>query len=290
MAIPKIASYPMPTAVSQNKVSWHISAQRAVLLVHDMQDYFLDFYDRHAAPLPELLAHTRQLLFFFNDKGITVIYTAQLPRQTAAERGLLQDMWGPGLTAQPQRHAIVPELAPQAQDVVLDKWRYSAFQKSDLLQRMRALQRDQLIICGIYAHIGCLMTAAEAFMNDIQPFFVADALADFSAQEHEMAVRYVAQRCGQSVLTQGVVEALQARLPASRAELRMLIASSLQMAAEELRDEDNLLDWGLDSIRIMALLERWRRGGATLDFMQLAEQPTVAAWWSLLHGRALAAA
>jgi bifunctional isochorismate lyase/aryl carrier protein len=133
------------------------------------------------------------------------------------------------------------------------------------------------------------MTAGEAFMNDIQPFFAADALADFSAQEHEMALRYVAQRCGRALLTQDLVAALQGGLPASLAELKALIAGSLQVAADELHDEDSLLDWGLDSIRIMALLERWRRAGVTLDFMQLAEQPTLAAWWALLNQRELAA-
>lgn len=289
MAIPKIASYPMPTQAPDSKVQWQPVAARAVLLVHDLQDYFLDFYDRSAAPVPQLIANTRRLLDVARATGIPVVYTAQLPQQTAAERGLLQDMWGPGLTAQPQRKDIAAELAPQPGDTVLDKWRYSAFQKSDLLQRMRAQGRDQLIICGVYAHIGCLMTAGEAFMNDIQPFFAADALADFSAQEHEMALRYVAQRCGRALLTQDLVAALQGGLPASLAELKALIAGSLQVAADELQDEDNLLDWGLDSIRIMALLERWRRAGVTLDFMQLAEQPTLAAWWALLNQRELAA-
>lgn len=283
MTIPKITSYPMPTHAGDSRVVWQPDAKRAVLLVHDMQDYFLDFYDRSLAPVPALIQHTRQLIDLAHAQGIPVVYTAQLPEQSVADRGLLQDMWGPGLTAQPQRSRIVAVLVPQAQDTVLEKWRYSAFQKSRLLALMREQSRDQLIICGIYAHIGCMMTACEAFMNDIQPFFVADALADFSAQEHEMALRFVAQRCGQTVLTQTLQDSLQPRLPASLHELKTNIANSLQVSAEELQDDDSLLDWGLDSIRIMSLLEGWRRAGLEINFMTLAEQPTLAAWWGLLN-------
>lgn len=283
MTIPKISSYPMPTHAGDSRVVWQPDAKRAVLLVHDMQDYFLDFYDRSLAPVPALIQHSRQLIDLAHAQGIPVVYTAQLPEQSVADRGLLQDMWGPGLTAQPQRSRIVAALVPQAQDTVLEKWRYSAFQKSRLLALMREQSRDQLIICGIYAHIGCMMTACEAFMNDIQPFFVADALADFSAQEHEMALRFVAQRCGQTVLTQTLQDSLQPRLPASLHELKTNIANSLQVSAEELQDDDSLLDWGLDSIRIMSLLEGWRRAGLEINFMTLAEQPTLAAWWGLLN-------
>lgn len=283
MTIPKITSYPMPTHAGDSRVVWQPDAKRAVVLVHDMQDYFLDFYDRSLAPVPALIQHTRQLIDLAHAQGIPVVYTAQLPEQSVADRGLLQDMWGPGLTAQPQRSRIVAALVPQAQDTVLEKWRYSAFQKSRLLALMREQSRDQLIICGIYAHIGCMMTACEAFMNDIQPFFVADALADFSAQEHEMALRFVAQRCGQTVLTQTLQDSLQPRLPASLHELKTNIANSLQVSAEELQDDDSLLDWGLDSIRIMSLLEGWRRAGLEINFMTLAEQPTLAAWWGLLN-------
>lgn len=283
MAIPKIASYPMPVQAGESRVTWQPDAKRAVLLVHDMQDYFLDFYDRSLAPVPALIGHTRQLIDLAHAQSIPVVYTAQLPEQSAADRGLLQDMWGPGLTAQPQRSRIVADLAPQEQDMVLDKWRYSAFQKSRLLSLMREQSRDQLIICGIYAHIGCMMTACEAFMNDIQPFFVADALADFSAQEHDMALRFVAQRCGRTVLTQTLMERLQPRLPASLHELKTTLANCLKVSAGELQDDDNLLDWGLDSIRIMSLLEAWRRAGLDINFMTLAEQPTLAAWWELLN-------
>jgi bifunctional isochorismate lyase/aryl carrier protein len=294
MAIPKITSYPMPTHAEANRVNWQVSAQRAVLLVHDMQDYFLDFYDREREPIPALIANTRRLIDQAHALNIPVVYSAQSPRQTPAERGLLQDMWGPGLTGRPERARIVEALAPQPHDVVLDKWRYSAFQKSSLLALMHEQSRDQLIICGIYAHIGCMITACEAFMNDIQPFFVADALADFSPDEHAMALRYVSQRCGAVMLTGELIDQLASQLtsqptsqlPASREELRALVAGLLRVSASELQDEDSLIDWGLDSIRIMSLLENWRRAGRELTFMTLAEQPTLAAWWALLETRA----
>ena len=282
MAIPKIASYQMPASTPDARVNWRADAQRAVLLVHDMQDYFLDFYDRSLAPVPELLANIRSLIDQAHAVGMPVVYTAQLPQQTANERGLLQDMWGPGLTAHPEKNKIVKELSALPGDAVLDKWRYSAFQKSTLLELMRSQGKDQLVVCGIYAHIGCMMTAGEAFMNDIQPFFVSDAVADFSLQEHEMALRYVAQRCGKTISTAALLQTLQTSLPASKEELKALIAACLQVPAADLQEEDSLLDWGLDSIRIMSLLESWRRAGLDLSFMTLAEQPTLTAWWHLM--------
>ena len=97
-----------------------------------------------------------------------------------------------------------------------------------------------------------------------------------------MALRYVAQRCGLTILTQTLLGSLQVRLPASMAELTACIAGSLQIKASELQDEDNLLDWGLDSIRIMSLVENWRRAGLDITYMALAGQPTLAAWWALL--------
>ncbi|MFD7136566.1 phosphopantetheine-binding protein [Streptomyces sp. NPDC059894] len=65
--------------------------------------------------------------------------------------------------------------------------------------------------------------------------------------------------------------------------IRADVADVLGEEPEDIPVDENLLDYGLDSVRIMTLLERWRREHAvTADFADLAERPAVEAWTALL--------
>jgi len=205
-----LSSYNIPPAPCPNRVHWQPAHTRAALLVHDMQEYFLRKFDMTLAPVPEVLGNAARLLNACRAANIPIFYTAQPTEQPTHDRALLNDFWGPGLTAPAvcDQQGIVDVLRPQAHDVVLTKWRYSAFQRSDLAERLQTLGRDQLIVCGVYAHIGCLATCLEAFMRDIQPFMVSDAVADFSREEHALALRYVATRCGVSLTTHAVLQSI----------------------------------------------------------------------------------
>ena len=101
-----------------NRVHWKPDPARAVLLLHDMQEYFLDFYDGKEEPIPTFLEHIGRL------------------RETC------------DIASVP----VVAQLAPREQDTVLVKLSYSAFVRSDLLQRMQVQCRDQLIMCGVCAY------------------------------------------------------------------------------------------------------------------------------------------
>lgn len=313
MALPKILPYPMPgeADLPKNKVAWTADPNRAVLLIHDMQQYFIDAFTPDQSPVVELLTHIQKLRSCCAELGIPVIYSAQPGGQAPEQRGLLQDFWGSGINDGPYQKKFVDAVAPSEQDMLLTKWRYSAFQKTNLHDIMREQGRDQLMICGIYAHIGCLLTASEAFMKDIQPFFIADALADFSEEKHRLALVYAAERCAVTLTTERLVASLitqeqrlvseHSKAPSGEANtvdaakgqslltlqtLRKNVAELLQEQPLSIGEDDHLIEyWGLDSIRIMSLAERFRREGLDISFVELAEQPTLAGWWGLLSDK-----
>ncbi|QSQ26364.1 isochorismatase family protein [Pyxidicoccus parkwayensis] len=284
MALPAIAPYPMPGTADlpRNKVSWSPEPRRTALLIHDMQRYFINAFTAGQSPVSELVSNIQRLRQHCAALDIPVVYSAQPGGQTPEQRGLLLDFWGPGINAGPEQKRIIDALAPSEGDIVLTKWTYSAFRRTELHELLRERGRDQLLICGIYAHIGCLQTASDAFMSNVRPFLVADALGDFSLAHHQLALSYASQLCAVTLTTQQAIDSLGAPPPMSRWKLRTDVAELLQVSPADLLDDENLLERGLDSIRIMSLVERWRSAGTEVTFVELAERPSLTDWYALL--------
>lgn len=53
------------------------------------------------------------------------------------------------------------------------------------------------------------------------------------------------------------------------------LASAVGLEAGDVDPDDTLFDLGIDSVRLMGLLERWRAAGASVDFAGLSDNPTV---------------
>jgi bifunctional isochorismate lyase/aryl carrier protein len=289
MSIPTISSYPMPTSDTfpNQKVSWVLEPKRAVFLIHDMQAYFLRFYDAESDLIKTLKQNLAAIKAYCRANDIPVVYTAQPNDQKPEDRALLNDMWGSGLNDFPELQQVVEELAPDEKDTVLVKWRYSAFHRSNLQELMQSWGRDQLLIGGVYAHIGCMITAADAFMRDIQPFMIGDALADFSEEEHRQALAYTGGRTGRVVATKEVLTATDAPITVLHFEQfkAQIFAFLDEEDLQEFDADEELIDYGLDSIQIMSLVSKWKAQGVNVSFQELATSATLNGWWNLIQSK-----
>jgi len=209
--LPSIASYELPAeaALPLSRADWTLEVDRAALLIHDMQAYFVDAFAPGVAPIKAVVENIARIAQAARTRGMPVFYTAQHGDQDQRDRGLQAALWGPGMRHIPSHQTIVAPLVPEAGDLVLTKHRYSAFQRSNLETLMRARGRDQIVICGVYAHIGCMVTAADAFQRDIEPFFIADAVGDFSRDWHDAALAQVADCSGVVLSTRQMLEIVQ---------------------------------------------------------------------------------
>ncbi len=62
-------------------------------------------------------------------------------------------------------------------------------------------------------------------------------------------------------------------------------ARILEVEPDEIDPAVSLVDQGLDSVRLMALVEQWRSAGADIDFVSLASEPDLEQWCALLGGQ-----
>ncbi|WAU83785.1 isochorismatase family protein [Streptomyces sp. Qhu-G9] len=195
MAVPVVNSYSMPdrSAVPASGPPWTIDPARAALLVHDMQNHFVQAFPPDCSPVVELIDNIATLRELAGTLGMPIVFSTE-PAERPGGQGLLTDSWVPaGGPESGEDSAVVSSLTPRVGEHLLVNVRHNAFLRSHLGRLLRSEGRDQLILCGVRAHLGILLTAADAFMHDIQPFVVADAVADLSSEDHSMALRWIAR-------------------------------------------------------------------------------------------------
>lgn len=64
--------------------------------------------------------------------------------------------------------------------------------------------------------------------------------------------------------------------------VREEIAQLAEVPVTDVTEDVNLMDLGLDSLRAISLAQRWMNDGIPVEFSELAEEPTLRHWWSVL--------
>ena len=138
---------------------------------------------RSGRPFVQTYEPIKRLCTEARERKVPVIYTQGLVAADGSSVGLWrfkQKYHAEGrIQIEDSRGAeIIPELAPQAGDRVIRKWRPSAFFRTDLEVFLGAQRIDTLLCCGTSVS-GCVRaTVTDAFMRDIRCMVIRDCVAD----------------------------------------------------------------------------------------------------------------
>src|ERR671929_1693494 len=136
----------------------------------------------------------KRLLAAARARGLPVIYSTGTRRDDDWDRGSWD--WKNSRAAERPRtqasgqdgNTIVPDIAPQPQDVVIEKLKPSAFFSTPLLSHLVLLGADSVIVAGTTTS-GCVRaTVVDAFSNNYRVAIVEEGCFDRSQASHALSL------------------------------------------------------------------------------------------------------
>lgn len=115
-----------------------------------------------------------------------------------------KDTWGSEFT----------EVAPVGDEPVVIKHRYSAFLNTRLDSILRTYKIETLIMTGVSTNVCVESTARQGYMMDYNIVFTSDCTAAYSPDEHNAALRNMANNFGRVVSAADVIATWDALRPA----------------------------------------------------------------------------
>jgi nicotinamidase-related amidase len=113
-------------------------------------------------------------------------------------------------------HGILPEVAPQPGELVLNKVSRSGFTSTGLDQLLRNLGAEYLLVTGVMTNSCVEMTARDAADRGYKTVIVDDACATFTQDMHDAVLRTFRMLYGKVQTTAEVLAELGAGAPAAR--------------------------------------------------------------------------
>jgi ureidoacrylate peracid hydrolase len=163
----------------------------------------------------DAIGPVKQLAAAARAADLPVFYTRYTLNPDYSDAGLITEIFpeimeAKGMVRDTWDAEIVPELAPQPGDRVIDKTRYSAFYDTDLEQQLRDLKTEALIVCGVTTNVCVESTVRDAFFRDIRVIVPSDATAAVTPELHEGALEDFRYSFGPVVTVAELEEAMQA--------------------------------------------------------------------------------
>ena len=158
---------------------YELTPKRTALLIIDAQREYFDedgvLFTPHA---DEILANLRRLLEAARASGTKVLFIRHVHAADGSDVGRMGDFDdAPSFTEGTKGVEIVPELAPHADEPIVDKTRYSAVVNTRLESILKTSGIDTLIVTGLMTQYCSVTTTRHGHDLDYRMVFIVDANA-----------------------------------------------------------------------------------------------------------------
>lgn len=186
------------------------SIGKTALVIVDLQNDFVR--EGAGMEVPDARATipaNQKLIAFARENGVPVIYTKFLagPKRTllwnwspqieavnACVRGFKR--YYPDVDKVLDCTDIIDEIYPQEGDYIVEKYGYSAFHNTNLLDVLHSEGRDTIIVTGTVTQICVEDTVHEAFHHQLHVIVARDAVSSFDEELHNAALRNFEMKYG----------------------------------------------------------------------------------------------
>ncbi|HLQ74343.1 MAG TPA: isochorismatase family cysteine hydrolase [Bacillota bacterium] len=146
--------------------------------------------------LDEVIKQTNQTINACRQLDIPIIYTRQINRHDNVGLSKGEPITEKGTpfyySTSEENHEIIDEVAPADTDIVIDKYRWSAFYETSLDLILRSLNVEHLIVGGVVSD-GCVMTTVyDAYFRDYNVHLVKDMITTSNEGAHMASIMIMA--------------------------------------------------------------------------------------------------
>jgi len=194
-----------------------VDTERTALLVIDMQNAFLHPDGILYMPSAEaMIPRLQGVVDTCREAGVPVVWV-RLSHEfmgTTIYRELWPDHFDadglPTLRRGSFDFELHKDLTVAPGDLILDKFKYTAFTGTNLETMLRQMGRDTVIIVGLATNACCESTARDAFFRDFKVIMVADANATINDEMQKAALDNIAMLFGYVMTADELAQALGA--------------------------------------------------------------------------------
>ncbi len=179
------------------------SLQNTALIIVDMQHYFTE--ERCHAFVPSsktIIPNIERLVDCFTENNRPIIVTKH--ETSAIPTELMNRFWKNRKLGEEDKKLV--EWRTDAPITILKKSHYSAFYQTGLEELLKQENLTQVVIVGVMSHLCCESTTRDAFMRDIEVFFVVDGCATYTEQLHVGTMQAISHGFGVCVSVEEVIE------------------------------------------------------------------------------------